>query len=132
MKIFKFYVMLVCFLVLTDNVYARCNPLNPSTCVNNSTSNTFSDGVSHVYINNKCRDYVDIVVEYQLGKVKYWLKDNYSFSPGENSYLFPTANRYIYVTAKSSRVSNRKNYWKRKRVDLGARYSRYTYNLTCR
>ena len=127
---------LVCFLLLADNVYARCNPLYPSTCVPNKVKNTVyntANGVSRVFVHNKCQDYVSVKVEYQdTKKGKYFKEKNFSFSPGENAYLVNSLHRYVYITAQSSRVSSRNNFWKRKRIDLGRYSSDYTYTITCR
>ena len=111
---------------------AECLANNKACTATTDIINTTSDGRFNVYVNNKCRDYIDVNVKYKYTNSTVWNTKKYSFSPGEKAYLVDTDNRYIYISAKSSPVSNKNYSWKRKQLDMGSRFSKYTYSLTCR
>lgn len=136
-KIIKLSVVLVCFLVSIGDVYARCNPFDPSSCVPNSVKdpikNSVSEGVFNVYLANNCSDYVDVLIEYRYPHSTVWNKQYYSFSPGENGLLTSTDNRVIYITAKSSKNSYRNPplSWPRQEINMGTTFVDFTHRLTC-
>ena len=136
-KIIKISLVLSCFLISVENVNARCNPLKPSTCISNDIKNRASDTVSQGHykfiLNNKCRDYIDVTIEYMYSNSSVWNTKHYSFSPGERAHLANTTNSIVAITAKSSRNSYRTNplSWNRRQVNMGPTFKNYTYNLTC-
>lgn len=135
MKDFRLLIVLIGLFCLVDNANARCNPLKPSTCISNKTKDRFKNSVSKGYfsvlVHNKCSDYVDVTIRYQYRHSDVWNTKTYQFSPGEHGYLIDTDNSFVYIGARSSRVSRQNNYWPKKEIDMGSRFVDYTYNLKC-
>lgn len=85
-------------------------------------------GGGKFYIKNKCRESLNVSIQYiPLGRSKF-LTRNYRFSPGEHAYIGRSNNRYIYITA-NSRESNKLR--RRFRVDTGATIRNFTQSLSC-
>ncbi|AFY57004.1 hypothetical protein Riv7116_4585 [Rivularia sp. PCC 7116] len=89
-------------------------------------------GAYQFYLNNNCPAYLNVKLEYIPRNSSKWKTRNYTFKPGERSYLVPTRNAIVYVSARSSNKSARKFTWSRKKINMGRSFLKYTYTLNCR
>lgn len=85
--------------------------------------------ITRVYVQNDCREVVDLSLAYRpVGETKF-RTTNYVFSPGEKGYLVDTDNLFISIAARS-RESGKE--WPRRQVNVGEDPGKYTHRLTCR
>jgi hypothetical protein len=79
------------------------------------------------YITNTTRGRLGIWVEFK-DMDNAWTKRNYLIEPGQKRFLFPTYNRFIYISGGSLDVSIRKDY-RRSQFDLGPVFNNFNLNL---
>jgi hypothetical protein len=112
----------------------RINPLNEDSQTRNELRKLDKKRLNAVaynfYLHNKCYKTLKVTVEYIPRGSSKWKTSYYTFAPSEKARLFSSRNKYVYVSAYSK--PSKKKKWKRKMINMGSTYKKYTYSLTCK
>ena len=132
-------IFLIVSIMLTNTTFAGwgikdLDPFNKNSGIRRSAREFDQQRLDAVaynfYLHNKCPEYLDVTFKYIPRGSSSWKTNQYSFKPGEHARLDASRNRYVYVSARStSSYSNKR--WKKKKIDMGKTYTKYTHSLTC-